>query len=165
MTERADIPEWEVTIDAEGRVAFAHPKNARAWLKRKHAGEVLVAQFYPHRTKRSDKQSRGFHAMVKPWLHEESRGGWTIESLKLWVLGEVFGYLEMTHPLTGEVLRFPAEPHTSKLTVGQFCELIERTLELAADDGVVLTPPDEWKKLREKEARRLARLAQKGQAA
>lgn len=165
MKERADIPEWEVTIDAEGRVAFAHPKQARAWLKHAHAGEVIVAQFYPHGTKRSGKQSRGFHAMVKPWLHSESRGGWSIETLKLWVLGEVFGYLEMTHPLTGEVLRFPAEPHTSTLTVGQFCELIDRTLELAADEGVILTPPDEWKKLRERQAKKAAKAAEKGRAA
>ena len=152
-------------IDAEGRVSFGHPKQARAWLKRTHGGEVLVAQFYPHRAKRSDKQSRGFHAMVKPWLHAERRGGWSIEALKLWVLGEVFGYLEMTHPLTGEVLRFPAELHTSKLTMGQFCELIDRTLELAAEEGVILVAPDQYREAKEKEQRRLERLAQKGQAA
>jgi hypothetical protein len=152
----ADVPEFEVNIDAQGRVKFAHPGQAHAYLRR-FAGTLIAAQFYEFRTKRSDKQSRAFHAMVKPWLHCEARGGWTIEALKLWALGEVFGYVEFVRPTTGEVVRFPAEPHTSKLSMAQFAELIERTLEFAAEDGVLLTAPDEYRKAKEAAEKRAAR--------
>ncbi|MCC6650653.1 MAG: hypothetical protein IT348_05850 [Candidatus Eisenbacteria bacterium] len=158
MKERAEIPEWEVTIDAEGRVSFAHPKQARAWLKHKHAGEVLVAQFYPHRTKRSDRQNRGGHALFSEWLRHKE--GWTLGSLKLYALGQCFGYLEVAHPVTGEVLLFPAKPHTSELSMGEFCELIEWILEHAAEeDGVALVAPDEYRRQREALAKREARKA------
>lgn len=160
----ADVPEWEVSIDAEGRVSFAHPKQARAWLKRQHGGEVLVAQFYPHRAKRSDRQNRAAHALFAEWLR--AKEGWTLGALKLYALGGCFGYLEVAHPVTGEVLLFPAKPHSSQLSVGEFCELIEWVLEHAAEeDGVVLIAPDQYRKAKEQEARRLARLAQKGKAA
>ena len=155
----ADIPEWEILVDDTGRVSFAHPRPAHAYLRAKFAGQCIVAQFYEHRAKRSDRQSRGFHAMVKPWLLAEERRGWSIEALKLWCLGETFGYLELVHPLSGEVLRFPAEMHTSKLSVGQFSDLIERTLELAAEEGVVLTAPDEYRRAKEAAAKKAARKA------
>lgn len=159
----ADIPQFEMTLAADGRVTFVHGPQARAYLRGlfKTAGGLIVATFAEIRATRSLRQSRGFHAMVKPWLASESRGGWTIEALKLWALGEVFGYLEMTHPLTGEVLRFPAEPHTSKLSVGQFCELIDRTLELAAEEGVWLQAPDEYRKAKAAEARKAEREARR----
>lgn len=168
MSQRADIPEWEVTIDAEGRVAFAHPKHARAWLKRRHAGHVLVAQFYPHDAKRTDPQNRALHALVSAWLAAgpESKGGWSIDGLKLFVLGEVFGRLELAHPVTGEVIYLPAETSTARLSKAKFCTLIEGVLEMAAEqDGIYLDAPDQYRKAKQQEARRLARLAQKGQAA
>lgn len=168
MKERADVPEWEVTIDAEGRVAFAHPKQARAWLKRRHAGEVIVAQFYPHDAKRTDPQNRALHALVSAWLAEgpESKGGWTIDGLKLFVLGEVFGRLELAHPVTGEVIYLPNETSTARLSKAKFCKLIEGVLEMAAEqDGIYLEAPDQYRKAKEQERRRLERLAQKGQAA
>lgn len=156
MKERADIPEWEVCIDADGRVSFAHPKQARAWLKHKHAGEVIVAQFYPHRTKRSDRQNRGFHAMIGPWAKDH---GHRIDDLKDDILGAVFGYLESVNLLTGEVKRVLAEPHTSRLTMAQFCRLIDETLELAAGNGVILQAPDEYRRQREALAKKAERAA------
>lgn len=165
MSANSDLPEFDVTVDDQGRVRFAHQSQARAYLRAKFAGQCIVAQFYEHRAKRSDRQSRGFHAMVRPWLDCESRGGWSIEALKFYALGETFGYLEYVHPGTGEVYRIPAEMHTSKLSVGQFCLLMERTAELAAEDGVVLVMPDEYRKAKEKAQRQAARAAQKGRAA
>lgn len=160
----ADVPEWELLVDEAGRLTFAHPAQARAYLRGKFAGQTIVGQFYEHRQKRSLRQSRGFHAMVKPWLFCEARGGWQIEHLKLWVLGEVFGYLEMVHPVSGEVIRFPAKPHTSDLKVGEFCELVERTLELAAFEGVILTAPSEYLRQVKAMARKVEREARKGAA-
>lgn len=156
----ADLPEFDLTVDERGRLTFAHPGQAHAYLRR-FAGQLIVGQFYEPRTKRSDRQSRAFHAMVKPWLLCEARGGWSVEALKFYALGETFGYLEYVHPGTGEVYRIPAEMHTSKLSVGQFCLLMERTAELAAEDGVVLVMPDEYRKAKEKAARQAARKATK----
>lgn len=156
-----DIPEWEMSVDEGGRVRFAHPGQAHIYLRARFAGQAIVGQFYPYREKRSERQSRGFHAMVKPWLACNTRAGWSIEELKLWCLGEVFGYHELVHPLTGEVFRFPAEMHTSKLTVGQFSELIERALELAAEDGVLLVAPDEYRRAKAAALKQAARAAKK----
>lgn len=158
----ADIPEFELTVDDRGHVRFAHPAQAHAYLRGKFAGQVIVGQFYPHREKRSDRQNRGFHAMVAPWAKAE---GHRIDDLKDDLLAAVFGTVEVVSLVTGEVKQVLAEPHTSKLTVGQFCELVDRTLEIAAEQGVILVAPDEYRRTKEKERRRLERAAQKGQAA
>lgn len=158
----ADIPEFELAVDERGHVRFAHPAQAHAYLRGKFAGQVIVGQFYPHREKRSDRQNRGFHAMVAPWAKAE---GHRIDDLKDDLLEAVFGTLEVTSLVTGEVRQVLAEPHTSKLTVGQFCELVDRTLEIAAEQGVILVAPDEYRRAKEKEQRRLERAAQKGRAA
>ena len=156
----ADVPEFEIQVDANGRPKFAHPALAYAYLRR-FAGTLIAGQFFEFRTKRSERQSRGYHAMVKPWLHGEARGGWSIEALKLWALGETFGYLEYTLPKSGEVFRFPAKPHTAQLTVGEFSELIERTLEFAIEEDVMLTPPDEYKRAKATAAKQAERDARK----
>jgi len=147
----SDIPEWDLTVDTEGRVTFAHPGQAHAYLRRLRAtaGEVIVGQFYEVRAKRSDRQNRAFHAMVTPWLQYHAKEGWTLGALKQFLLGRVFDWLEFVDPQTGEVTKVLAEPHTSTLSVGQFVELIDRTLELAAEDGVLLVAPDEYTKAKE----------------
>lgn len=159
---QSDIPEFEMKLGEDGRVSFVHPAPAHAYLRGlfHKTGAAIVAQFYEYRQQRSQRQSRGFHAMVKPWLACESRGGWTIEALKLYALGETYGYDEFVHPVSGEVFRFPSKPHTSKLTVGEFSELIERTLEMAAEqDGVMLVAPDEYTRAKEAAAKKAARAA------
>ncbi len=156
----SDIPELDVTLTADGRVSFVHTPQARAYLRRlfQTAGEHIVAQFYEYRAKRSDRQNRAAHALFAEWLR--AKEGWTLGALKLYALGQCFGYLEVAHPVTGEVLLFPAEPHTSKLDVGKFCQLIEWILEHAAEeDGVILLAPDEYtraKAARDKKAARRA---------
>jgi hypothetical protein len=152
----SDVPEFEVLIAEDGRVSFAHPGQARAYLRGKFGGQTIVAQFYEHRSKRTDRQNRGFHACITPWARER---GWPIDTLKQFILSRVFGWLEFVDPTTGEVLKVLAEPHTSKLSVHQFCELIEGALELAAEDGVWLQAPDEYRKAKEQAARRDARKA------
>lgn len=166
MKERADIPEFELAVDDRGHVRFAHPAQAHAYLRGKFAGQVIVGQFYPHRAKRSDRQSRAAHALIAQWIaSSESLRGQSIEDVKQWLLWRAFGYHEVTDGQTGEVVKVLAEPHTSKLTVGQFCEFIELILNLAAEDGVVLMAPDQYRVAKEKERRRLERQAQKGRAA
>lgn len=161
MNERAEIPEFEVLIDASGRVSFAHPGQARAWLRSKFAGQCIVAQFYEHGKKKTDRQSRGFHAMLQPWAAQGHR----IEDLKHDLLEAIFGTIEVTSPVTGEVKHVLAEPHTSTLTRRQYIQLIDQTLEIAAGCGVLLMAPDEYRRAKEAEARKAARAASKGQAA
>lgn len=154
----SDLPEFDLQIDAGGKPHFVHGGQARAYLKR-FAGQLISAQFYPVQAKRTSRQNRGFHACITPWARER---GWEIETLKQFLLGRIFGWHEFVDPTTGEVLKVLAEPHTSTLTVAQFCELIDRTLELAAEDGVFLVAPDEHRRAREAAARQAAR---KGKAA
>lgn len=158
---RADIPEFDVIISPDGRVSFAHAAQARAYLRGKFAGQCIVAQFYEHRTKRSGAQNRGFHVLASAWAKER---GWRIEDLKQFLLARVFGWIEFADPLSGEVCKVLAEPHTSALTMGQFCELIETTLELAAEDGVVLLAPDEFRRQRAALARKAERAERMGAA-
>lgn len=155
-----DIPEFDVSVAEDGRVSFVHAPQARAYLRRlrQAEGEHFICQIYPHRAKRSDRQNRGFHAMISPWARE---GGHRIDDLKRDLLEAVFGTLEVTSAVTGEVRQVLAEPHTSKLTVGQFCELIDRTLELAAEQGVMLVAPDEYLKAKEAAAKQAARKAKR----
>jgi len=157
----SDIPEFSMRLTADGTVAFVHAAQAHAYLRGlfKKAGAEIAAQFFEYRQQRSARQNRAAHVLFQSWL--PAKPGWTLGALKLYVLGDVFGYLEVVHPVSGEVLLFPAEPHTATLSVGQFCLLIERILELAAEqDGVVLVAPDEWQRAKaaaEKQAARAAR--------
>jgi hypothetical protein len=155
----SDVPEFEMRVGDDGRVQFAHPGQAHAYLKAKFAGQDIVAKFYEYRAQRSDRQNRAFHSLVSPWAKER---GWEIEALKQFLLGRIFGWREFLDRQSGEVCKVLAEPHTSKLSVGQFVELIDRTLELAAEDGIWLMAPDEFTKAKATAARRAAR---KGAAA
>jgi hypothetical protein len=152
----SNVPEFDVLVNDDGTVKFAHAGQAHAWL-RQFAGQVIIGQFYEVRAKRTDRQNRAFHAMLTPWLVSRSVDGWTIEALKQFLLGRVFGFHEFVDPQTGEVIKVLAEPHTSKLSVQQFCDLIDRTLELAAEDGVFLTAPDEYRRAKQAADRRLRR--------
>lgn len=154
----ADVPEFEINVTANGRPTFAHPGQAMAWL-RQFAGQCIVAQFYEHRVKRSDRQSRAFHACITPWAKAR---GWELDALKQFLLKRAFGVHEFTDPISGEVIEVLAEPHTSKLSVSQFVHLIDRTLELGAEDGQFLLIGDEYTKAKaaaEKRAERDARKA------
>lgn len=154
----SDVPEFEVNVDDAGRVSFAHPGPARAYLRAKFAGQCIVAQFYEHRAKRSNRQNRALHALLSAWKAEDERlAGWAIETLKQWALGSVFGWLEVPDITTGEVIKVLAEPHTSMLSVRQFCEVIEWVLETAAGGGVVLMAPDEYRRAKERAARKASR--------
>lgn len=157
----SEVPEFELNVSTEGCLTFAHPGQAHAYLRGKFAGQCIVGQFYEHRAKRSGLQNRALHALASAWGRER---GWRIEDLKQFLLAKVFGWLEFIDPLTGEVYKVLAEPHTSTLKMGQFCELIEATLELAAEDGVVLLAPDEFKRQKAALARREARAKHKDAA-
>jgi hypothetical protein len=144
------------TGDEKGHITFEFPKAVTGYIARKFAGKMVEVEIRPYQDKRSDRQNRGFHAMITPWARSR---GWEIEHLKQFLLSRVFGLSEFVDPETGEVIKVLAEPHTSALGVGQFSELIERTMELAAYDGCILEAPDEYRRRKQIEAKREARKA------
>lgn len=143
-----DQREFHGRLTPDGRVVWDFPEVVTAYRKRLFASTDghVTGQFYPMRTKRSDRQNRALHAMLTPWARER---GWTVDHLKSAVLGIAFGHVEAVMPITGEVVKVLAEPHSSRLDVGKFCHLIETVLETAADDDFWLDSPEEYRKAKE----------------
>lgn len=97
--------------------------------------------------------------MIEPWCRDE---GHRVDELKRDLLREIFGHDEYTSPISGEVSLVPAKAHTSKLTVQEFCLLIEETMRIAAECGYLLVSPEEYKLAKaeaEKQARKKAKAA------
>lgn len=138
----------------EKLLSLDRPEQFSRYVRAKLKGEDVELEIRKRRTKRSDRQNRAYHAMLTPWAMSE---GHHIEDLKDDCLREVFGEREVVNVITGEVKKVLKEPHTSTLTVAQFNELMERTVEIAADCGVILELPDEYKARKAKEARQSKR--------
>lgn len=148
---RADQGLFVATVDDDGRVRFDFPAQLRAFCKRRLAGQCVDVLVAPQGLLKTRLQESGFHAMITPWARQE---GHRIDDLKRDVLRAVFGEIEHTNPITGEITMVLAEPHTSTLSRAKYSELIERTLEIAAECGVILEAPHEFRERREREARR-----------
>ncbi len=139
----------------DGAIAYELPARVRRLhVRHRFAAKSVEVEIREFQEKRTERQNRGFHAMVTPWARER---GWAIEALKQFLLKQVFGVLEFVHPVTGEVHEVLAQPHSSKLTVAQFSELMERTLELAAEDGMWLQAPDEYRRARDAAEKKAAK--------
>jgi hypothetical protein len=143
-------------VDDNGRIHLDFPAQQIAYCKKKLAGQCVDVIVAPQGHAKTRAQEAGFHSMISPWARSE---GHRIDDLKRDILRAVFGEQEHVNPLTGEITMVLREPHTSKLNRAQYSELIERTLELGAECGVVLIAPNEYKKLKEQEQRRKARQA------
>ena len=143
-------------VDDEGAIHLEFPKQQRAYCKRQLAGKCVDVMVAEQGLLKSRLQESGFHAMITPWARD---GGHRIDDLKRDVLREVFGRIEHTNPITGEVEMVLREPHTSRLSRAKYSELIERTLEIAGECGVFLVAPHEYRERKEREAKR------RGQAA
>lgn len=95
------------------------------------------------------QQEKGFHAMIQPLV---VKSGWTIEALKQYLLGEIFGWAELK-----DGVRVLVEPSTARLNKRQYSELIEQTLEIAATEfDTWLEAPSEWTARKEQERRAVA---------
>jgi hypothetical protein len=142
-------------VEPDERIALDHPAAFRAF-KRLLVGEEVELSIRKRRTKRSDKQNRAFHAGITPWSRDE---GYPMDDLKRDLLIEVFGSREAVSPITGAVVLVPAKPHTSQLSTQEFALLMERTVEIAEECGVLLELPEEYKTRRRDEAKRRTRAA------
>ena len=142
-----------------GKWSVDFPAVVEAWCA-SLAGQTGCDLAITIRDKADEKtrlQENGFHAMIRPWA---SGGKQDITRLKLWLLVECFGVMTYVAP-SGEEITQPAEPHTSNLTKAQYSELIEHAMEVAARVGVFLTPPDEYRRIKDQERRRAERRAAK----
>lgn len=143
-----DQREFHGKLTANGQVVWDHPDVVKAYRKRLFASTdgFVTGQFYPMRSRRSDRQNRALHALLTPWARER---GWSVDDLKVTMLGIAFGHVERVMPVTGEIVKALAEPHTSRLDVTKFCFLIEEVLRVAAEDDYWLESPDEYRKAKE----------------
>jgi hypothetical protein len=162
--------EGHVNSDAPIFLGYAHPSGkldldflpqfkARV---RELAGEsgaeveIVITASGENKTRRQEK---GFHAMVRPWARKR---GERVDYLKQWLLSEIFGTHRFAVPGTDTYIEVLAEPHTSKLTRRQYCELIEGAMQIASEkDGFYLIAPDEYRKAKEAAAKQLAREAKR----
>lgn len=158
-----DAKEFNGRVTPDGAVIWDFPHVVAAYRRKlfQQTGDGhITAQFYPLRTKRSDRQNRALWALLNAWCREADQG-WRPDDLKDAVMGIVFGHIEVTQPITGEIVKVLAKPHTSTLSVSEFCQVIEAILELAAtsEPSVFLESPEEYRKAKElamKQAERAA---------
>lgn len=147
-----------VTEDGE-KLILDFPKMFKAYYRR-FAGHEVELEIRKRRLKQTDRQRKGFHAMITPWAND---AGHQIDDLKFDLMGEVFGWSEKPSPLTGR--QTPIKQHTSELTRDEYSTLIERTLEIAASCGYVLEAPNEYKERKKKEAKAAACAGKRGKVA
>lgn len=126
-----------VTKVRDGHLPVIVRKQIATLLSHVKDGHTIVIELFQLPRVRTLAQNDGFHAMITPWAKE---GGHVVDELKRDLLGEVFGW--DGSPLN--VARVPKKPHTSHLTIEEFSELMNRTVEIAADCGYVLTLPSEY---------------------
>ena len=124
-------------VSDAGKLTLDFPKQMTAYLKHL-AGHEVEVEIRKRRSRRSADQNRGFHAMIAPWAKSE---GHDVDDLKSDLMGTVFGWAEKR---TLADNRVPLRRHTSELNTAEFSELIDRTLQIAAECGVILQAPDEY---------------------
>lgn len=138
----------------DGAIVYEFPAQQVNYCRRKLEGQPVDVVVAPAGSLKTRLQEMGFHAMITPWAQQE---GHRIDDLKRDLLRAIFGEQEHVNPITGEVVMVLREPHTSTLNRAKYSELIERTLDLAAECGVVLEAPSEYRRRKEQDAKRAAR--------
>jgi hypothetical protein len=138
---------WRGFVDQAGKLTIGRLAAFKAYIRR-FAGEEVDVDVRKRGDKRSDRQNKALHGMLTPWSHDE---GYPIDELKRDLLIAVFGSKEATSPVTGEIVLVPVKPHTSKLTVRDFVEFVDRAVEIAAGCGVMLELPHEYLERKERE--------------
>lgn len=131
------------------RLDFDFPSQYRAFIQTL-AGHEVEIEIRRKRTKRTVKQNAYLHAAIKPYADHL---GYTVEELKLVLLGECFGY----HQIKGVTM--PVKLHTSELSTQEFVDITELLIQKAAEDGVMILYPEEFKRERRKQERKAARAA------
>lgn len=134
---------WHVGLVTEDgkRLILDYPDQFKAEYQQ-WAGHEVELEVRKRRTKRTLKQNAFLHAAIKPWADHL---GYTVEELKLSLLGNVFGY----HEVNGVTL--PMKLHTSDLSTKEFGELTDYMIQKAAEDSILILLPDEFSKRKRKQ--------------
>ena len=151
------LPHYAVFTET-GALRFEFSRQQEAYcLHTFGAGACVDVEIREHREKRTDRQNRAMWALLNEWCKAADQG-WRPDDLKEAVLGEVFGRVEVTMPLTGEVRTVPAKSSSSRLNVSEFIQVIDAILELAATSQppVWLMAPDEYRQAKEQAAKKAA---------
>ena len=126
------------------RLDFDYPDAYRAFIGTL-AGDEVEIEIRKKRAKRTLKQNAYLHAVIKPYADHL---GYTVEELKLALLGECFGY----HEVSGVAL--PLKLHTADLSTTEFVDITELLIQKAAEDGIILLYPDEFTRAKRKRQRK-----------
>lgn len=139
-----------------GKLTLDFPTPFKSWIA-KLAGETgaEVVLFVADKAwLKTRQQEKGFHVMIAPLV---VKTGWKIEALKQYLLGDIFGWADLK-----DGIRVLVEPSTAALNKKQYSELIERTLEIAAEDfDTWLEAPSEWTARKEQERKQASKQAQR----
>jgi hypothetical protein len=129
------------------------PDSKREWeaLKQSLAGYEVDVELRKHRSKRSLDQNAFFHAAIAP-LAEHL--GYTTEELKLDLLGTKYGWHELKSGT-----KVPLRLHTSDLNTKDFAELMDHTIQIAAEEGILILDPSQWKAQKKRSAKTAAKVA------
>lgn len=141
MSVRGIFPAF---VDAQGRVTFDFPSKAHEFNRANFAEDEVVVEVYKRRSKRSLKQNAAYHAAIGP-LAEHL--GYTVEELKLAMLGGCFGWRHVAGA------QLPERMHTSELNTQDFADLMAYTQRIAAEHDVLILDPSEWKAAKRKQQR------------
>lgn len=137
-----------VTEDGK-RLLLDFPDAFKAFYQQ-FAGHEVEIELRKRRTKRTLKQNAYLHAAIKPFA---DHCGYTVEELKLALLGECFGY----HQVNGVTL--PVKLHTSELSTQEFVEITELLIQRAAEQDVLILYPEEFKREKAKARKQAAKAA------
>jgi hypothetical protein len=89
--------------------------------------------------KRTGKQNRYWHA--EPFLKLAEHFGCSVDAAKLAVMGEFWGWER--EPISGHEV--PVKAHTSDMTVKEGTVFLDWLIPWAAEQGVEIHTPEEWK--------------------
>lgn len=108
------------------------------------AGDEVEVTVRKRRSKRSLKQNAYFHAAIAP-LAEDL--GYTTEELKLDLLGNKFGWKELA-----DGNKVPLRLHTSELNTKDFADLMDYSIQIAAERGILILDPSQHQSKRRSRA-------------
>lgn len=132
------------TVDESGRVHPDFPSKMHAFNREHFAGHEVEIEIRKRRSKRSLKQNAAYHAAIAPLADHL---GYTTEELKLAMLGGCFGWREVSGA------QLPIRFHTSDLTTEEFSDLMAYTNQIAAEAGILILDPSDWKREKKKQQR------------
>lgn len=149
MSTRGIFPGF---CDDDGKVRADFPSKMHEFNRAHFAGDEIEIEIRKRRSKRSLAQNAAYHAAITP-LAEFL--GYTVEELKLAMLGGCFGWKNVNG------CQLPERMHTSDLNTQDFSDLMAYTNQIAAEHDILILDPSQWKAAKKKQQKRaqLARTA------